>query len=325
MTRTRRALFASVPLVLAVLVLELGVRATTPPEVSTDYLPPHRSRLWQLPPGDYANDGAPTRIDEHGLRVVETTGAPLRALTLGDSSIFGHGLPAEQTLHASLRRALSERGVEADVLCGGVPGYSTEQSLELLFELGEELAPDLLVLGGLWSDYQQESFHDREFIASARSPAASLRRWMVANSALAAWMEGERAGRTSMPVSWVKEPSLDMDSRVPLDQYVDNQRRLADWAADHGAEVVTLAPCHRMRFMGGQHPWEPWFEALEANPGALAHVDACSVLRSQALAGDQAFLDDLHPTAASNEAYGQALAAALVEAGWPTTRSASSP
>ena len=307
-----------VPLAAAVLVLELGLRATTDlPLQGGDWLPPHPTRLWQLPEGQYANDGSPALVDEHGLRVVDLDGDPLRVLTLGDSSIFGHGLPSEQTLHASLERALEERGVQADVLCGGVPGYSTEQSLELLEELGEELQPDLLVLGGLWSDYQQESFHDREFIASARSPVASARRFLVRKVALVSWLESQRAGgQTSMPVTWVQEPNQVLDSRVPVEHYRENQQRLADWASARGAAVATLAPCHRKRIGGGNHPFEAWVEALEQNPGAIAHVDACSELRAAGLEGDAAFLDELHPTGASNAAYGEALARELVAAGW---------
>ncbi len=103
---------------------------------------------------------------------------------------------------------------------------------------------------------------------------------------------------------------------MPVVEYAENQQRLSDWAVAHDADLVTLAPCSRLRLAGGEHPWDPWFEAMEA-AGALAHVDACSVLREQGLSEDEAFLDELHPTAVTNEAYAEALAVALVEAGWP--------
>jgi hypothetical protein len=65
---------------------------------------PHPTRIWGLSPGQYRMEGVTVEMDADGMRVVPPSAALRRVLTVGDSSIFGHGLPNEGTLHLQLAR-----------------------------------------------------------------------------------------------------------------------------------------------------------------------------------------------------------------------------
>jgi len=59
-------------------------------------------------------------INQDLLREVQIDGAELRIITLGDSSIFGHGVEDAWTLHGQLKGALAAQSTSADVLCGAI-------------------------------------------------------------------------------------------------------------------------------------------------------------------------------------------------------------
>ena len=331
----RRLAFSLLPLTLLVVGIEVAVRVAGQGHpgagVTVDALQmaPHTTRIWSLSPGTLTMDGVVHTIGANTLRVVEPRGAPLRALTLGDSSIFGHGLEDQDTLHAQLSEVLSAQGVAIDIFCGGVSGYSTEQSLVLLDEVGWDLEPDLLVIGNLWSDASQDNFVDREWLSELNRPGRRLGRLL---SRSAAWRRlrqrpspgtGPQAG---LPVGWVQEPysTRGQHHRVPLKEYAENLDRMLLAAAERGVSAIFLAPCNRYRLESGGVAgfWEPYFEGMEvvAKRRGVPVVQARDVLRAEGLSDDAAFLDELHPTAASNHAYAEALADALLQRGWPEER-----
>ena len=71
--------------------------------------------------------------------------APLRILAFGDSLTAGYGLAAPEGFTARLQAALAGRGIEAEVINGGVSGDTTAGGLS---RLGWSLAdrPDLVIL-----------------------------------------------------------------------------------------------------------------------------------------------------------------------------------
>ena len=331
----RRAAFALLPMSLLLLTVEVAVRITGgghPADVTVDALQmaPHTTRIWSLVPGEGSLAGVPHTIGEDTLRVVAETGADLRVLTLGDSSIFGHGVVDADTLHANLAASLGERGVSADVLCGGVPGYSTAQSLLLLDEVGWDLEPDLLVIGNLWSDNTFEYFVDSEWLAELHSPVRRLDRalsWSAAWDWFRGLQEPEQAvERAGLPISWVREPYPTSEGRrrVPLEDYAANLETMLLQAEARGVGVIFLAPCNIHR-LGESLPisiWDPYFEVMQlvADRRGVPVVQAVEALRGAGLDVKAAFLDRMHPTGAGNRAYGEALAEALVAAGWPQDR-----
>jgi len=53
----------------------------------------------------------------------------IRIVCIGGSTTYGHGLRAEETWPAALERALRQRGITAEVINAGVPGYGSRQNL----------------------------------------------------------------------------------------------------------------------------------------------------------------------------------------------------
>ena len=326
----RRALFSLVPLAVLLVTVEGVVRLVweppeRPPELDLEMVP-HPTRLWALNPGENTDRGRVYRVNEDQLRVVEDTGAPYRMFTTGDSSIFGHGLGSEDTLHAQLSRALGEQGTPTDVFCGAVPGYSTEQTLVVLDEVGWDLDPDVVVVGNLWSDNNFDNFVDAVWMAELRQPS---RRIDYALLRFQSWQLLRQARHPDqphegLPVGWIRDPEEPEHGkrRVPLEDYAANLDRILVEAADRDVGVIFLLPCNRERLKmdgRGLAAWDIYFETMVAvaDRRSVPWVDACDVLRLTELRGDAAFLDSMHPTGATNAAYGDAVAKTLVDAGWP--------
>lgn len=324
----KRLLFALLPLVALLLGLEGLARRqqAAAPARHPGMMVPHPTRIWGLSPGQFTLAGVPVQIDAQGLRAAPEDPAALRVLTLGDSTLFGHGLPDADTPHAQLDAALARRGVDVAARTVGVPGYSTEQTLLLMEELGWALRPDLLVVGSLWSDFQTETFNDRLWMRTLRSPAQRLER-LLSHSAAWSWLrlrlEGpEPAQRGGLPVGWVRGPLPQTRSRVPLEDYTGNLHRLADEARARGVGLAGLSLCHRSEVGGRPGPWRTYVRAqlaVAAEVGA-PWVDACAVYTASGLSADALFLDELHPSGAANALLAEALAQALLDAGWPQRR-----
>jgi len=227
----------------------------------------HPTRMWAMRPGPMEAFGATAVIGEDGLRVVERTGAPLRILTLGDSSVFGYGVEDADTLHAQLKAALAARGVDADVLCGALPGYSTEQTLLLLDEVGWDLQPDLIVLANLWSDNTFETFVDREWLALLNAPAARLDRRLSASHAwqllrhTVAPRELVDTDRGANFVAWIAEPYGSERRRVELSHYAENLDRVLLQAAERGAGAAMLQLFNRDRLAKQPGSWDAYLAA----------------------------------------------------------------
>ena len=299
-------------------------------------LPPHETRIWGLREGTQTAFDATFDVGANGLRVVADTGAPLRALTLGDSSIFGHGLADDGTLHASLRRSLAEAGLDVDVFDGGIPGYSSEQSRVLLEEVGWDLRPNLLVIGNLWSDTGARGFQDREWIAELHSPGFNVQ-WLLRKSVLWA-MIGTKikqiaAGETgdevptampggSLPVTWVKDPNQKGVRRVPIEQYAENLDWMLQQASARGIGAVFISPCNRILAAmteDRETSWGVYFHTMKAvaERRGVPIVHGCDAAAEGGLLEDAGFLDEMHPTAALNAAYAERLTRALHIRRWP--------
>lgn len=114
-------------------------------------------------------DAGSVRINALGLRGPEVVRPkPLgtqRVLVLGDSYIFGVGVDEAHLFTTRLAQRLARDGFAADVVGAGVTGYSTDQELILLRELGPLLEPDLVVLAVCDNDFEGngESFSYQQY------------------------------------------------------------------------------------------------------------------------------------------------------------------
>ena len=107
------------------------------------------------------NDGFYS-INAHGFRdrefVLEKAPGTIRIAVLGDSIIWGHGLPLELTFAKQLERLLNTRFDRTfEVLNFGVSGYSTQQEVELYRIKASLFDPDLVIVGYCLNDYRESS------------------------------------------------------------------------------------------------------------------------------------------------------------------------
>jgi lysophospholipase L1-like esterase len=114
-------------------------------------------RGWGLPAGTVGQEGGvPVRYNSLGLRgpeLLPREPGEERLFTLGDSSIYGQAVPEDAVFSSVAAVALRKSwGRPVTAVIGGVPGYSSSQSLALLKKLGQRVQPTWVVIGSLWSD-----------------------------------------------------------------------------------------------------------------------------------------------------------------------------
>lgn len=89
-----------------------------------------------------------TRKDEGTLRIVG----------IGDSIMWGWGVPIESTYLSDLERRLRSRGLPIQCLNLAVPGYNTEQEVAQFRRQGLALSPDLVIVGYALNDTEGPIF-----------------------------------------------------------------------------------------------------------------------------------------------------------------------
>ena len=284
--------------------------------------------LWELLPGTREELGVQVHVNARGFRGPEI-GAKrgVRALTLGDSSIYGFGVEDDEVWSARLGTAL---GVE--IVNGAVPGYSTFQALNLLQMRGLALAPDVLFVGTLWSDNNFDGFVDRDLLsayAGWEATSARAARAILERSHLFRWLDwrlrvaprAEAARKVGWDLSANDRPNG--RRRVAIGDYAANLDRIAGVARASGAAVVYVLPANRDDIVprGTDPAWAPYREVLRsaaARQGALV-VDVPAAFRASGHSVDSLFLDRMHPTALGHGLMAGAAAQALASRGWPAT------
>ena len=69
-----------------------------------------------------------------------------RLLLLGDSFVEGYMVELENHFSQIMQKALQSEGIDTEVICGGVGGYSTDQELLFYESEGKKYHPDVTVL-----------------------------------------------------------------------------------------------------------------------------------------------------------------------------------
>lgn len=99
--------------------------------------------------------GHPVVINSDGFRDAEF--APRRPgvgriVVLGDSVTFGHGQPAAVRFTERLETLLTRGGARVEVLNAGIPGWSSYQQRAFYERHGQDLDPDLVLVGFVLND-----------------------------------------------------------------------------------------------------------------------------------------------------------------------------
>lgn len=282
--------------------------------------------LWELSPGRHEELGVTVTVNADGFRGPERGPKTRpRLLALGDSSIYGFGVEDDEVFTAVL-----ERDLGVDAVNGGVPGYSSYQSLNLLNMRGMALEPDVLVVGNLWSDNNFDTFVDDELVASyagwegswtrdVRVAAERSALFRVLDWGLRVAPASERARKVSWELGG--KTGRSGERRVDIAAYARNLDTYARLMAARGGGVVFVMLANRedLEAPPGQPAWGPYRDVMRdaAERWDAPLVVLPDVFRASGLSPDALLVDRMHPSARGHALLAGAVAAALRERGWP--------
>lgn len=221
-----------------------------------------------------------------------------RILFVGDSTVFGLGVPLEETFAYRATTELAKDAPERrfEYLIGAVPGYSAWQSRTLLQRL-LPYRPDLVVF---YVGARNDADRARYF-ADAAWPARHARReagWHALRTLRAL----ELLGDTIWTVSFRRWRPRAWQARVPPDDFADHVRAMLEATRDAGARALVLVPPHTDGL-------EKHLKILPRYRDALREAAAASGVPHVALQpvfqrGDESalyFPDLIHPSAAGHQ------------------------
>ena len=257
----RHLALAVVPVLLLLLLLELGVRVT-----GADQSCPNRfstgTGLWVCDPilhfkvdPEMEPQGRP--LNSLGLRGPEfgpREPGRTRILALGDSCTFGY-IAREESVGTTFQpyplklQRFVERRVgegEVEVLNAGVPGYNSHHGILLLRSKLRGLDPDLITVRYGWNDHFLSAEGESELY---REPSSKLGIWLE-DLALRTRLYGflrrlglELAALRRPVQTQAKSAYLERDEWAPTispAQYAANLRRIIELGRERGAEVWLL-------------------------------------------------------------------------------------
>jgi len=281
--------------------------------------------MWANRPGQNHDELGGTTINSHGLRAREIEPkmpGKRRIVTTGDSSVYGVVCQDDEVFAAVLERSL---GPTVEVFNGGVVGYSSAQSMRQLEPLWEPLAPDLVVIGNLWSDNNFDAFVDKEMMAYAGSRRFGMRNrlgTLVEHSALldALFRLGNRRARQQIGWGMAGSNPTAGKRRVAIDDYVANLDAMVQRAHQAGSEVVFLMLANKEDIRAHERIW-PWQIYRDAMRDAAARhgyplVDVPRLFRASGLSPDRLFVDEMHPSTEGHRVIGEAIADTLRHRSW---------
>lgn len=323
-SRTRRAMLVALwrsawirwPLycLLFLLAIEVFLRASAPSSGLQNGMQSDPALLW-LP-----REGDPR---ESSFTMAQAIGQSGRtAVFVGDSSVYGHRLSGTQSFPAQVALVAPGR---IRTLNLAAPGYSSQQSLQVLETVVPRERPELVVVANLWSDSTIGSSSDREQLEERDS--AAFRFFFHANRALsgfATWRALlQNLGKLQpLTVSWGQRiGAFDHGQRrVAINDYAENLERISELAEQNGAEVlfVMLANEEDLRSPDRVWPWHPYRRVMEETALRLGHplLHLPSELRATGLSIEQLFMDEMHPSAAGHWVIGRIIANYLTSCGW---------
>ncbi|MDP3937674.1 MAG: SGNH/GDSL hydrolase family protein [Deltaproteobacteria bacterium] len=287
-----------------------------------------------LEPGDYPEG---IHINPDGYRgpdLLPPREGRVRIVTLGDSCTFGVNIPDEsQTYSRVLERLLRERGLDAEVVNAGVPGYTSFQGTLLLPEL-ERLRPDAITIYYGWNDHWLGGFlSDRAMVENPIllrvNIIASQSRVYHAMKRVLGVSRPPRAKEAMMvPLGLGGLIHRAESYRVPTDQYRENLEEIVTWSKKHRVRVILItapegidrtgagdAAAWRKNLIKREDSLPLLHAAYNDRVRSVADgrrvplIDAAEILRR---AGNEFFIhpiaDPVHPAAAGHALIAEALA-----------------
>ncbi len=241
--RSRRWIFALLPLVVLVLGGEGALRAAGWPKKDPKREFTHGEVYWveqgslHLEAFPHKETGGSFRVstDANGLRAPlhaeEKPDGAFRVMTLGCSTTFGWGVDDELTYPARLEKILGEAGHPVEVINGGQPGHTSFQGLWLWEKALRRYQPDLVVFGYVVQDARKVAYSDRSQ-ATLQQNADFLKQNLLYRShlylgLLSLWQSRQLEQKEAGGVY-----------RVPPEEYVEHIRAFRARAEEVGAKLL---------------------------------------------------------------------------------------
>jgi lysophospholipase L1-like esterase len=241
-----RLLLLGISVLAGLLVAEVAVRLVRPQAVMTvsrGLYTPDPPRRYRLQPGFRGTVGNRVEFDtrvsinREGLRGTEIAprmpGA-LRVLALGDSFTFGVGAREKDTYPVRLQEILRSRGVRAEVLNAGAPGYGVPDEVAWFQRWGRPLAPDVILVAVFVGNDLQDAAPGPKpaavdgALVMPGETAGSLSRWLYYHSQLFVLLKNSSLGASLRRLLGRPEPLETRQQREEFDLY----------AKDHTSETV---------------------------------------------------------------------------------------
>ena len=354
MQTNKKIVFALLPLLFFFLVGELSSRvlglsecsAIVPDAGDWETMRGDPDLLWRLEPNtEFRTNQDVTRINSIGLRESllpsqKKRRGEKRIIVTGDSSIYGWGVRDNETYAVQLERELRRRfSVPIEVINLGVPGYSTEQTIRLLDEVGWKYEPDLIIVSNLFSDCNIDAFQDRVALRLTNPNPTGLEGLFQKSRLYCAcymsWANyqanlNQNPNRVLMPgIPTGANAAVTLEnlnntlalSRVPIKDYLENLNAIKTKAASKNARLM-LAPLAQEWDVGiwnvpmpeptPDHvlPWFPYRVAQKewANKNTVPRVDFSEVFAQYKGPKKSLFIDNMHPSVQGTKLMANAVA-----------------
>lgn len=245
MKTSRRLLFALVPLILLVILFELGLRIANWPQSGEGF---QHDKVFWVSEADLKNKAMPHR-EEAATFPVSTNGDGLRTrytaehkegrtrvMTLGCSTTFGWGVADHETYASRLEELFRQDGLDVEVVNGGQPGYTTFQGIRLWDQVLSAYKPDVVLVGYIVQDARKAAFSDKSQ-AILQEDNKFLKENVLYRWKTYLFM---KFAFGNIQVSAIEQGGQDEGGafRVPPSDYEDNLRELVGKIQAQGADVV---------------------------------------------------------------------------------------
>ena len=227
---------------LGLLAAELAVRLVRPQPVmvvSRGLYEPDPPRRYRLHPGfagsltnrvEFETRVSINRAGLRGPEIGPKAPGTLRVLALGDSFTFGVGAQAMETYPARLQELLRSRGVRAEVLNAGAPGYGVPDEVAWFQRWGWTLEPDLILVTVFVGNDLQDAAPggpkvmvvDGALVLQGER-SRSLSRWLYYHSHLFVLLKSSALGGPVRRLLGLPEPLETRELRSELALYAKGQ------------------------------------------------------------------------------------------------------
>jgi lysophospholipase L1-like esterase len=329
---------------------EPSFRSQALPEEQSGLMRTDPELFWSLHPGvEIDVKGKHVSVNQLGLRGPEIGPKgtnEFRILSLGESTTFGSKVAEGETYCAFLQTFLAEKipAKAVKVINGGVPAYSSFQSLKYLELRGLELRPDLVLFYHEVNDYLPSSVRDSQNTEIGltltdrqlyESKVHRFSRALMEHSAFFRWCCFRNATHRihqfntasfHNPLLLIGLPDIGIDPRMigsagkspalneaSLGRRVSDAERLANlqhlqaFCREHGIPLVVIHPAYR-----DTTAHECLLTQFCKEHGAVM-FDAFPSLHPRNASADSLFLDLWHPTPGGHRLLARDLAAFIFE------------